>query len=423
MRGVEPPISYGGISHRRQPFYRRLSMPGKIMKWLVIVVILGVLSGAPVEVSGQGETLAAVQGTASISTVVFDAATNKPISGILPLDATVYDTSFVDHTPGPAPTGTVTYTFFRSGTCYLGTVVGIPEVVTLNEDGAAPDSADHGPLTAADGPYAFLAVYSGDSNYTGSVSACEPLEVGQAPTSVTTTLYDASTSQPAPASLPVGATVYDTSVVHHTGSPTPTGTVTYTFFRSGTCSSGTVTGTEVVTLNANGAVPDSADHGPLTAADSPYAFQAIYSGDSNYTGGASDCEPLTVVKASPTLSTQLKIKINGIGYDLQNPVFVDATVYDTASLSGAYNPTGTISYKVYSDNTCKTQIADVTPFPDDLSGGVIPDSADRIFKAIGNWWYQAVYSGDGNNDGATSSCASERVAVGYMVYLPLVDKP
>ena len=37
---------------------------------------------------------------------------------------------------------------------------------------------------------------------------------------------------------------------------------------------------------------ESGPHGPLT--NGSYSFQAIYSGDSNYQGSTSDCEPLTV---------------------------------------------------------------------------------------------------------------------------------
>ncbi len=371
------------------------------------------------------EPFSVAKGAASISTTVYDASTNQPISGQLPLDATVFDTSTITHPAGPVPTGTVTYTFYRSGTCTTGIVVGSPQVVTLNQDGSVPHSANHGPLTAADGPYAFKAVYSGDNNYLGAASACEPLEVAQGPTSVTTVIYDASTSQPAPALLPLNSTVYDTSVVHHAGGPAPTGTVTYTFFRSGDCSSGTVTGTQVVTLNANGSVPNSADHGPLTAADSPYAFRATYSGDSNYTGGASDCEPFAVSKGSSSISTV--VYDAATNQPVSGPLALHATIYDTATLAHSAGPipTGVVTYTFYKQGTCTsgtvagTQVVTLNP------DGSVPRSADYgpLTATDSPYAFGATFSGDANYFGATSDC-EPLIVIGlpydHLVYLPLV---
>src|SRR5262249_49427269 len=49
------------------------------------------------------------------------------------------------------------------------------ETVNLNPDGSVPNSALHGPLAA--GSYSFMAIYTGDTNYAGSTSECEPLTV------------------------------------------------------------------------------------------------------------------------------------------------------------------------------------------------------------------------------------------------------
>jgi hypothetical protein len=97
--------------------------------------------------------------------------------------------------------------------------------------------------------------------------------------------------------VPLGSSVYDSSTVGpEVGSLTITGMVTYNFFNNGTCTAGTnnvnLLSSQTVTLAA-GLVPDSNATGALVAAGN-YAFQAIYSGDSNYIGASSTCENFTV---------------------------------------------------------------------------------------------------------------------------------
>src|SRR5262249_34040386 len=64
------------------------------------------------------------------------------------------------------------------------------QTVTLNPDGTVPDSALHGPLAA--GEYSFIAVYSGDRNYTRSSSPAEPLMVKSATPAAVTQITDAT---------------------------------------------------------------------------------------------------------------------------------------------------------------------------------------------------------------------------------------
>ena len=76
-----------------------------------------------------------------------------------------------------------------------------------------------------------------------------------------------------------------------------------------------------------------------------YYFEASYSGDANNTAAASGCtaEPLTVSPDQPTLSTQLSATTVAVG----------GSVYDTAILSGgASNAGGTVTYRVYDNDTC-----------------------------------------------------------------------
>jgi hypothetical protein len=110
-----------------------------------------------------------------LSTTVIDASTRQPASGTLPTGATVFDTAKLTTTSSITPTGTVTYAFYRSGTCITGTLVDT-HTVTIGAGGSVPPSSMQGPLTTG-GPYSFEAEYSSDSNFLGTGSGCEPLEV------------------------------------------------------------------------------------------------------------------------------------------------------------------------------------------------------------------------------------------------------
>jgi hypothetical protein len=116
------------------------------------------------------------QGTSTSTTVIVD-ANGVPVTSPVPPGTSVSDTATINgQVSGLPATGTVTYEFFAT---IDGTGPHTDEVVTVNPDGSVPDSALHGPLAA--GSYSFIAVYSGDSNYLGSISPVEPLKVQQAP--------------------------------------------------------------------------------------------------------------------------------------------------------------------------------------------------------------------------------------------------
>ena len=144
--------------------------------------------------------------------------------------------------------------------------------MTLNENGTVPTSDTQGPLAA--GSYSFQAAYSGDADFIGSTSPCEPFTVSKGSSSTATTVFNAATSVAWAATELTGSKAYDTAKVSHSDSITATGTVTYTFYSSGNCSS-TSTNAGTVTLTANGTVPNSDTQGPLQVGS--HSFQAVYS--------------------------------------------------------------------------------------------------------------------------------------------------
>jgi hypothetical protein len=89
---------------------------------------------------------------------------------------------------------------------------------------------------------------------------------------------------------------------------------------------------------------------------------------------------------------------------------VGATVHDSATLSGATaDAGGTVTYTVYTDSACSqgAQSAGTKT----VTNGVVPDSDAITFNTAGDFYWQAVYSGDVNNDGASSTCTEEHLVV------------
>jgi len=133
-----------------------------------------------------------------------------------------------------------------------------------------------------------------------------------------------------------------------------------------------------------------------------FYWQAVYSGDADNNGATSPCtsEKLVVNPNSPSISTTLSAGTVGIG----DPV------HDSATLSGATaGAGGTVTYTAYTDSTCTQGARGAGTVT--VTNGVVPDSNPLSFDHAGTFYWQAVYSGDADNNGATSPCTSEKLVV------------
>ncbi|HEV2235574.1 MAG TPA: hypothetical protein VGR57_02840 [Ktedonobacterales bacterium] len=176
------------------------------------------------------------------------------------------------------------------------------------------------------------------------------------------------------------------------------GTVTYTVFTDNNCSSAVLNSSSTVNVT-NGVVPDSQ---PVTF-NTPGTFfwQAAYSGDAHNDAAKSACtSEQLIVKTNPTIATTLSATTVNIG----------GSVHDSATLSGATaDAGGTVTYSVYTDSACTLGKQDAGTKT--VTNGVVPDSNSITFNNAGTFFWQAVYTGDGKNNGATSSCTSEQLVV------------
>jgi hypothetical protein len=197
--------------------------------------------------------------------------------------------------------------------------------------------------------------------------------------------------------ISAGGSVHDSSTLSG-ATATAGGTVTYHAYAGANTCTGTDLLNSQVTVT-NGAVPDS-DAITLNTAGS-YSFQAVYSGDANNNGATSVCSTeQLLVKANPSISTTLSA----------TSVDVGSTVHDSSTITGATTDAGgTVTYTVYSTNTCTSGARAAGTVT--VTNGVVPDSNGLAFNSAGDFYWQAVYSGDTKNNGATSTCTEEHLVV------------
>jgi hypothetical protein len=118
--------------------------------------------------------------------------------------------------------------------------------------------------------------------------------------------------------------------------------------------------------------------------------------------------PLATCGQGGNPTTTLKTSLTGGGQSGANITVPQGTaVHDSATLTGANSgvATGTVSYKVYSDNVCTVLVA--SGGTKNVTTGVVPDSDPVTLTTIGTVYWLAKYSGDSNNSPSDSGCGAE----------------
>jgi hypothetical protein len=256
--------------------------------------------------------------------------------------------TFTATVSGDAPTGTVT---FKDG---ANPITGCSAVLLSGATAACTTS------TLSPTSHSITAVYSGDTNNTGSTSA--PLT--QVVNTVTSTTGVTSTTNPST----VGQAVTFTATVSGLA---PTGTV---IFKDG---ANPITGCSAVLLSGATATCTTSTLSPAS-----HSITAVYSGDTNNT--ASTSAPLAqMVVISPTTTT-LTVTPSNPG--------PSGVVTLQAGVTGA-NPTGTVTFL---DNGLPIGTCGAVT----LSGG---SATCTVTLAGGGHSLSASYSGDANNQPSVSA--------------------
>lgn len=192
----------------------------------------------------------------------------------------------------------------------------------------------------------------------------------------------------------VGESFHDVATL--SGGNNPTGTITFNLYGpDNALCLGVPVFTDTATVTGNGSY--SSDPFTPTAVGT-YRWIASYSGDSAnnpVSGACNDAGETTVVQpAQPALVTT------------SNPanVTIGASFSDTATLSGGYAPTGTITFNLYGPNDADCSGAVVFTDTATVSGNGDYTSDPFTATVVGKYRWIASYSGDANNDPVSGSC-------------------
>jgi hypothetical protein len=255
------------------------------------------------------------------------------------------------------------------------------------------------------GTYTWTTHYSGDANNNGVT------EVGSATNHEQTVVASAAptlvgTATPAMLTLSASPppTLTDSATI--SDGLDPTGTITLTLAGPG----GSTVDTETIAVHGDGtyATPTGFKLPTTGTVAGTYTWSAAYNGDANNNrvtevGSATNQEQTVVAPAAPTLVATASPKTVTLG--------ADPTLIDTATLSGGFHPTGTITFTLAGPGGSKVDTETVT-----LNGnGTYPTPTGFILPTTGavagTYSWTAHYSGDANNNPANENPSGERTVV------------
>ena len=294
---------------------------------------------------------------------------------------------------GYNPTGTITFSAYGPDDENCSGTAAYTEVVDVDNG-----NDTYGPVSFtpdAAGTYRWIAAYSGDDNNNSVAGACndegENDQVNKVQPEISTSADE---------SVTIGGSISDQAEL--SGGTNPTGTITFEAFGpdDDNCD-GEPAYSETVNVDSG-----NGTYGPVSfvpTATGTYNWIASYSGDVNNEPAAGACgdegEVDEVNPETPEITTNASPDVS-----------VGGDIWDTATLSGGFNPTGSITFNLYGpdDADCSDSIFDSTVTVD---GNGDYDSDPFTTSEAGTYRWIASYSGDANNDPVSGACNDENESV------------
>ncbi|MGH2550261.1 MAG: hypothetical protein ACRDHN_12775, partial [Thermomicrobiales bacterium] len=300
------------------------------------------------------------------------------------------------------------YSIYDSGDC-----TGSPVFTSSTNvvDGVPAAQSDVSQLSTV-GVYNWLVTYSGDASNNPASSVCgsETFTQEKYSPTITTTVRTSPSNTVVPQNgvLSSPVTVYDSATLGNDGPPAG-GEVTFRLYRSYNCDPSSLV------FTSPPADPSPAMGAPFTVTlPGTYNWVATFSGDDLSNPATTQCgeEQFFVDQGVGGISTQTKRSSDNSNLpdDFANGIDFGTSVYDTTTLVG-FTPSagGTVIYNLYAGSACSgTPVFSSTKT---VVNAVVPQSDPYNFPDQGTFNWQAVYSGDAQNQAATSPCGSETVLV------------
>ncbi len=290
---------------------------------------------------------------------------------------------------GSGETGTITFELYAASDQGCATPLAGPVTTDVSGDGRYESPSI---VISAPGAYQWVASYSGDELDSPAAGECD--SPGQQ-----VRLRGATTLLPIASPAPHKKT-FDRVTLE--GGSTPAGTITFELF--GPSDPGCAHVARAFTIPVNG---DRSYESPAVKLKlvGTYEWVASYSGDGANQPARTTCEDSrqrVVLAAKPHLTTHAEKKAP-----------LGTAVHDTAALSKAAEPAGTITFRIYaaSDMTCSTPIGE--PLTVAIIGNGSYQSPGLAIAEAGAYEWLASYSGDAQNEPVAGKCGahSERVAI------------
>lgn len=286
------------------------------------------------------------------------------------------------------PTGTLTFNLYHPGdTTCSGYLAQSSNVWGLTNDRSY--YADAFPRYEI-GEYRWVVHYSGDAlNEAVSTECNAPNSVSEITKPVPALTANGATSGTIGSSVSAGATL--------AGGLDPTGSITFDLFGpdDATCSGDPAYTSGPVAVNGDGAYP-SPGFTPVPAGT--YRWIATYSGDSNLGSVSTSCGAAGTVSTIGRMLPSLAVG-SAAGGTVGDAASIEAT------LAAGYNPTGSITFRLFGpdDATCSGSPA-FSSDPVAVHGDGVHSSPEFTPDTAGTYHWVASYSGDGNNDSASTAC-------------------
>ena len=341
------------------------------------------LNNGTVDQGGAAEKVTTIKASPAINTVA---------GGTVVIGSGTKLTDTAVLSGGYNPTGTITFTLYSPSNVAVYT-----DVVTVSGDGTYTTATGTNPggyLPTVTGTYLWSAIYSGDSNNSGATTTVRTKtkrSVQGRPGDQHGGRRDGGDWQRHEAHRHGGAL----------GRLQPTGTITFTLYSP----SNVAIYTDVVTVSGNGTYTTATGTNPggyLPTVTGTYLWSAVYSGDSNNSGAHDNGqnENETVTKASPTLVTTASLKA-GCTY-----MVTSAIPEDSAVLSGGYNETGTLTFKLYAPNNTVIDTETITTH----GNGTYTTANTVAATQVGTYTWKVSFAGDGlNNSAVDQGGAAEQI--------------